>query len=208
VRAEVTRCELGSPGTREGPQLQPVEVDAVLAIRATPVGSGSLSSLGVSAGLLDEPTRAGGPGGDPAQRDDELAAACDDFDEERAAIIEFDGGVPRPWAEAFARLDPERPRDGIPGPRWRQFIDDAGGFLDSPFRAVAVDLGWQPQDLFGAGDRPSGQVDYGLLWLLNGGKLVMLEARTATIETPAGLRRTWHRKLGGPGRLARWEQLP
>jgi hypothetical protein len=48
----------------------------------------------------------------------------------------------------------------------------------------------------------------GSLWLLNGGKLVMLEARTATIETPAGLRRTWRRKLGGPGRLARWEQLP
>jgi hypothetical protein len=208
VRAEVTRCELGSPGTREGPKLKPVEVDAVLAIRATPVGSGSLSSLGVSAGLLDEPTRAGGPGGGPAQGDDELAAICDDFDEERAAIIEFDGDVPRPWAEAFARLDPERPRDGIPGPRWHQFIDDAGGFLDSPFRAVAVDLGWQPQELFGAGDRPSGQVDYGLLWLLNGGKLVMLEARTATIETPAGLRRTWRRKLGGPGRPARWEQLP
>jgi hypothetical protein len=66
---------LGSPGTREGPKLQPVEVAAVLAIRATPVGSGSLSSLGVSAGLLDEPTSAGGPRGGPAQRDDELAAA-------------------------------------------------------------------------------------------------------------------------------------
>ena len=56
----------------------------------------------------------GGPGGGPAQRDDELAATyrtpagCDDFDEERAAIIEFDGGVPRPWAEAFARLEPRR----------------------------------------------------------------------------------------------------
>ena len=86
----------------------------MLAIRATPVGSGSLSSLGVPAGLPDEPTGAGGPGGGPAQRDDELAAnyrtpaACDDFDEERAAIIEFDGGVPRPWAEAFARLEPRR----------------------------------------------------------------------------------------------------
>jgi len=34
--------------------------------------------------------------------------------EERAAIIEHDGGVPRAWAEALARLDPTRPPAGMP----------------------------------------------------------------------------------------------
>jgi hypothetical protein len=33
-----------------------------------------------------------------------------DAQEERAAIVEYDGGVPRPWAEALARLDPARGR--------------------------------------------------------------------------------------------------
>ena len=68
-------------------------------------------------------------------------AACDDFDEERAAIIEFDGGIPRVWAEAFARFDPERPVAGIPVCRWRQFVDAASGFVDSPLCAIANGLG-------------------------------------------------------------------
>src|SRR5690348_15488396 len=33
----------------------------------------------------------------------------DETEEERAAIIEYDGGVPRAWAEALARLDPANP---------------------------------------------------------------------------------------------------
>ena len=32
-----------------------------------------------------------------------------DLEEERAAIIEYDGGAPHPWAEALARLDPATP---------------------------------------------------------------------------------------------------
>jgi hypothetical protein len=32
-------------------------------------------------------------------------------EEERAAIIEYDGGAPRTWAEALAHLDASRPPD-------------------------------------------------------------------------------------------------
>jgi hypothetical protein len=32
-----------------------------------------------------------------------------ELEEERAAIVEFDGGAPHPWAEALARLDPATP---------------------------------------------------------------------------------------------------
>ena len=50
--------------------------------------------------------------------------------DERAAIIEFDGGASRTWAEALARLDPASPPGDIPPKRWLQFIDDCGMFLD------------------------------------------------------------------------------
>jgi hypothetical protein len=46
--------------------------------------------------------------------------------DERAGIIEFDGGLPRAWAEALARLDPTKPPGDVPARRWVQFIDDCG----------------------------------------------------------------------------------
>jgi hypothetical protein len=58
------------------------------------------------------------------------------------------GGVPRAWAEGFARLDPDRPPVDVPPHRWRRFIDDVGLFLDSPFCAVAAAFGWTAFDLF------------------------------------------------------------
>ena len=60
--------------------------------------------------------------------------------EERAAVIEYDGGAPRTWAEALAQLD--LPAD-VPLARWQQFVDDCGRFLDLGWanRAEAR-LGW------------------------------------------------------------------
>jgi hypothetical protein len=55
-----------------------------------------------------------------------VTAAPDEFSvdlEERAAVIEYDGGVLRSWAEALARLDPIRPPCNIPPTRWLRFID-------------------------------------------------------------------------------------
>jgi hypothetical protein len=34
--------------------------------------------------------------------------------EERAAVIEYDGGAPRTWAEALAQLDPANPPNRMP----------------------------------------------------------------------------------------------
>src|SRR5215471_6137931 len=67
-----------------------------------------------------------------------------DAEDERATIIEHDGGIPRAWAEGFARLDPDRPPHDVPLLRWQRFIDDVGLFLDSPFCAIAAALGWGP----------------------------------------------------------------
>src|SRR5579862_3739552 len=78
----------------------------------------------------------------PTSRDDSHAV-LDDSDE-RASIVEEGSGAPRPWAEALARLDPERPPADVPLRRWHRFIDDCGRFVDAGWAGRAADLGWSP----------------------------------------------------------------
>jgi hypothetical protein len=81
-------------------------------------------------------------------------------EQERAAIIEYDGGTPRAWAEGFSRLDPTRSPKDMPPRRWERFVNDIGRFPDGPFCVVAMSLGWGPYDLFGCDrDRPFARID-------------------------------------------------
>jgi len=127
-----------------------------------------------------------------------------------SAIVEHEGGVPRAWAEGFARLHPDRPPGDVPVKRWLRFIDDIGLFLDSGWAEQAAALGWGPYDLFGCDrDRPFARIDQaGLLWLLNGDKLIALTEDAATIETRTGARQTYRRKPNDPGRVLAWELMP
>jgi hypothetical protein len=129
------------------------------------------------------------------------------IEEERAAIVEYEAGIPRVWADGLARLDRDRPPGGVPPKRWLQFVDDCGRFLDSPFCAVAAALGWSPLALFGCSrDRPIDRVDEaGLLWSLHGNRLVALSEHTAKIETRTGARQTYRRKPSGEHRVLVWE---
>jgi hypothetical protein len=129
-----------------------------------------------------------------------------DLDKERAAIVEYEAGVPRAWAEGFARLHPDRPPGDVPPARWRQFVDDCGRFLDDGFAATAAALGWGPLDLFGCDTgRPFARIDQmGLLWLTNGSRLVAITAETAVIERPSGARQTYRRRPNDPGRVLAW----
>jgi hypothetical protein len=119
-----------------------------------------------------------------------------DAEEERAAIVEYDGGAPCAWAEAMARLDPNRPPGDMPTQRWLRFIDDCGRFLDGGWAARAAALGWGPLDLFGCDrERPFVRVDHkGLLWLLNGGIIVELHRDRAIIETTPGAHQSYLRR--------------
>jgi hypothetical protein len=89
-----------------------------------------------------------------------------DTPEERAAIVEYDGGAPREWAEAFARLDRAQPPGDVPARRWRQFIDDCGAFMDGDWPVQAAALGWDGGGRLTYRRVPdgSGQV---LVWELN-----------------------------------------
>ncbi len=131
-----------------------------------------------------------------------------DAEEERAAIVEYDGGAPRTWAEALARLDPTKPPFDVPPPRWLRFIDDCGRFLDLGWAAKAAALGWGPLDLFGCDrERPFVRLDHkGLLWLLNGGTVVQLHRDRAIIETLSGAEQTYRRRPVEVGRVVlAWE---
>ncbi|MGE5269138.1 MAG: hypothetical protein ACM3JG_05640 [Thiohalocapsa sp.] len=126
---------------------------------------------------------------------------------ERAAIVEIDGAIPREWAEGFARLDPDRPPGDVPLRRWRQFIDDVGLFLDGPFCVVAAALGWGPFDLFGCDrNHPFARIDRaGLLWLVNGARLVALTETSATMAFDTGAHQTWRRKQNDTWRVLAWD---
>lgn len=118
-------------------------------------------------------------------------------------------GAPREWAEALARLDPDQPPGDVPPRRWQRLVADAARFLDE-WAARAVALGWGPLDLFGCDrDRPFARLDKaGLLWLLNGGRLVMLSQGAASIERPTGTRQTYRRRPSTDGTVLAWEIAP
>jgi len=135
-------------------------------------------------------------------------ATWSEVGEERAAIVEHDGGIPRAWAEGFARLDPNRAPGDVPSRRWLQFIDDIGRFLDDGWAERAVALGWGPLDLFGCDrERPFARIGYaGLLWLLNGDKLIEIDRHKAVVETHTGAPQTYRRKPVAVGEVVlAWE---
>jgi hypothetical protein len=128
-------------------------------------------------------------------------------EEERAAVIQYDGGATRTWAEALARLDRGRPPCDIPPIRWLRFIDDCGRFFDDGWAAFADRLGWGPLDLFGCDrTKPFARINRaGLLWLLNGRKLLALGADAAAIATACGGYLTIRRRFREPGGVVAWE---
>jgi hypothetical protein len=141
------------------------------------------------------------------QGDREIEPPSTVREEERAAIIEHDAGIPRAWAEGFACLDPARPPADVPLRRWQQFIDDVGRFLDSAFAEKATAFGWEAFDIFGCDrDRPFARIDrQGLCWLVTGNRIVNLFENAAVIQTWTGQRQTWRRKPSAPGRVLAWE---
>jgi hypothetical protein len=171
----------------------------------------SLADLATLAATVDESrndagdtTRIGTP--------DSICGQWDGEREERAAIAEYCGGAPRAWAEALARLDPDKTPDTVPLQQWRTFVDDCGSFLDDGWAARADALGWSPYNLFGCDRRrPFARLDHqGLLWILKGRRLVELRGDAAVIETESGAQLTFRRTLPSDPKcvVLPWELAP
>jgi hypothetical protein len=104
--------------------------------------------------------------------------------------------APRAWADAFARLHPERPPPEVSYRQWRQFVDDCGLFIDR-WAMRARDLRWSPEHLFGwetCRPFPLAAMHIGLGWRIDGGTVVALTANAATVIRANGPRLTLERR--------------
>jgi hypothetical protein len=74
----------------------------------------------------------------------------------------------------------------VPRHRWRQFVDDCTSFVSSSWAERASALGWDAVSLFGC--RRNHPLSYlgsaGLLWALNGCRLIELHRDWAVIDLP------------------------
>jgi len=86
-------------------------------------------------------------------------------------------------------------------------IKDAHQFIDQGWAAQAVGLGWSALDLFGCHPQaPFARIaQQGLLWLLNGRRLVVLTAEFAAIEAASGGRLTCRRAPIETGQVLAWD---
>jgi len=128
--------------------------------------------------------------------------------EERAAISEYDGGLPREIAEGLANLDTMPPPNGFTPSRWEQTINGAAIFADR-WGARALELGWQPIELFGIHPvAPAARHDcLGLAFMLDGGEVVDIDATKATILKPNGIKQSYYRWQASPGAELAWCKL-
>ena len=114
--------------------------------------------------------------------------------------------IPSSWIDGVARLDHHRPHTDIPPHRWRQFLSDCNKFLTAGenWAGRAAELGWNAATLFGCRrarplDHPGGA---GLLWAIQGGRLVELHRDWAVIELAAnGSRHVFERRRVDAGNV-------
>jgi hypothetical protein len=109
------------------------------------------------------------------------------------------GSVVQQWLEAIQRLDYLRCPAAVPPIRWHLFLGDCHSFLNSSqnWAERAAALGWNALALFGCHSaRPLEHLgSAGLLWAINGGKIVELHRDWAVIErAPDRSRRIHYRR--------------
>jgi hypothetical protein len=136
-----------------------------------------------------------------ALAENERQRAADDQvdDEERAAILEHDGGLPRAWADLLAHLRPAYPPPNLSPNDWVRYVD-AVHILADEWAGHMARLGWRPEAVLGWGGR--GLFPYtargSLPWLLSVGQytLLRLDEEKAVARTPGGARRVLRRVHG------------
>lgn len=125
--------------------------------------------------------------------------------DERAAISEHDGRVPRRWAEGLARLDPNRPPHGFTPARWLEVVNDSGLLLDR-WGATLEALGWSDADVWACDSAaPDKRLDLaGLALAMSGREVLYVTSETATIRTTSGTL-TFYRHPEKESRVLLWE---
>jgi hypothetical protein len=95
--------------------------------------------------------------------------------------------IPVDWVQGVACLAYDRPIADVPRHRWRQFVEDCTNFVSSSWAERASALGWDAVSPFGC--RRNHPLSYlgsaGLLWVVNGCKLIELHRDWAVIDLPS-----------------------
>jgi hypothetical protein len=114
--------------------------------------------------------------------------------------------IPIDWVEGVGSLDPGGPPNDVPRHRWCQFVQDCKNFLSPSenWAERAVRLGWDAMALFGCA--PKRPLDYsgsaGLLWAINGGRLLELHRTWAVIDAPVNRsQRVFYRRNVDPAKI-------
>jgi hypothetical protein len=129
----------------------------------------------------------------PAKKELECTKDANTCEQARSVIVNLNGlpaellsgRIPPHWVDGIARLESHRVPKEVPAHRWRQFINDCHTFLMAKenWAERAVGLGWDDFELFGCCRRPLERLgSAGLLWAMNGGRLVELHRDWAVIE--------------------------
>ena len=118
--------------------------------------------------------------------------------------------VVQQWLDGVQRLDYVRSPPAVPPIRWQLFLGDCHSFLSSSEKSAerAAALGWNALALFGCyRTRPLEHLgSAGLLWVINGGKLVELHRDWAVIERAQDRSRQIHhrRSLNAANMMLPW----
>lgn len=108
-------------------------------------------------------------------------AGRDDAIAERAAIMEFDGGLPRDWAEALAAICAGPRPQACSKTDWPVLCDAVLRFADR-FGAMLAGLGWSFNDVFGLRAFWLRLDQRGVAWFVRGGHVVEADADMIIFE--------------------------
>jgi hypothetical protein len=130
----------------------------------------------------------------------------DEVFEERAAICEYDGGLPRAVAEGLARLELLPALQKFSKIRRQAVIDGAARFADV-WAVKALALGWQVEELFGLHPlAPEPRLDAcGLAFLLADGEVIAMDDKSAVIRSPSGTKTYYRGDWKSTGATPAWE---
>ena len=114
----------------------------------------------------------------------------DAFDE-RSAILEHDGKLPRDWAEALARLDTASTPPAYAADQWRRLVADAFALIGAWLHRIEAN-DWAPDDV------------RGLIPLIQGREVIAVGRGDVTVQAPGfAPEKIYHRPAtNGP---ARWD---
>ena len=121
--------------------------------------------------------------------------------------------VPIGWIVGVGALEHRIPPTDVQPHRWERFVQDCINFLAAKENGAerAATLGWDDLALFAARTRPlDHQGSAGLLWHINGGRIVELHRDWAVIERAEDRsRRVHHRRRPDPRTVTLpWTWLP